>query len=92
MPAGFERCRAAEPIVGVFYFSWVHRRALRVLFGYTVIEARHLRDGEATRSGFRVAERLGGLGQFLGQFSGEGRSYTGILWDSALDFKGRSPA
>lgn len=48
MPAGFERRRAAEPIVGVFYTEGIHGCALLILFGYTVIEAQPVSEGEAT--------------------------------------------
>jgi hypothetical protein len=70
--ARFERCRAAKPVAGVFDFVGFHGRALRELFGYTVCEARNFREGEATGSNFSVAERLRGLGPFVG----EGRSDT----------------
>ena len=48
MLAGFERRRAAEPIIGVFYIEGIHGCALLVLFGYTVIEAQPVSEGEAT--------------------------------------------
>lgn len=48
MPAGFERGRATEPIVGVFYIEGIHGCALLVLFGYTVIEVRRPGEREAT--------------------------------------------
>ncbi|MBS4085959.1 hypothetical protein, partial [Pseudomonas rustica] len=48
MLAGFERSRATEPIVGVFYIEGFHGCALLVLFGHTVIEAQPVSEGEAT--------------------------------------------
>lgn len=48
MLAGFERSRATEPIVGVFYIEGFHGCALHVLFVYTVIEAQPVSEGEAT--------------------------------------------
>ncbi len=54
MPAGFERGRVAEPIVGVVY-EVGHWNALLVLVAYTVIEARRLVEGEATSCCYATA-------------------------------------
>ncbi|MNL30669.1 hypothetical protein D3C87_1524180 [compost metagenome] len=48
VPAGFQRCRAAEPVVGVFDFERFDDYALHILFLYTVIELKALRESEAT--------------------------------------------
>jgi hypothetical protein len=54
---GFEVCWTAQPLAGVFDFVGIHGKALSILFGYTVIEARILGEGVSTSSAVLVSCR-----------------------------------
>ncbi|MGY2257462.1 hypothetical protein [Pseudomonas sp. SDO55104_S430] len=60
VPAGFERGRATEPVVGVFYFERVHWWALLILLLYTVIQAGGLSEGELTNCRIWICQRSAG--------------------------------
>lgn len=75
VPAGFERGRVAEPVVGVFYIEGVHGHALLILFTYTVIEA--LPAGEGVATSCRIFDWFS-----VGRTPEEGKSLYQFLYHS----------